>query len=197
VVEKVSDYIDSAICFDGDGNDDLYKNLIEGLKFSVISLPNASIDQVRDHYNTIVKPKRQSLGEGQIVVQSDDEPEHMRDLSSNFVVVIDQASLDSINSGPDAVFKLRRGAHWLTATEGELKTFIRLVDVNYDEKPRQLGAASRGGDPSNTRGAHFWEGWMTITPRSLIYVARWDPDFEHLFLRVESKEQVYDMYETV
>jgi hypothetical protein len=68
VVQKVSDYIDSAICFDASGNNDLHKNLIEGLEFSVISLPNASIDQVRDHYNTNVKPKRRSQGEGLIVV---------------------------------------------------------------------------------------------------------------------------------
>jgi hypothetical protein len=121
----------------------------------------------------------------------------MRNLSSNFVVVIDQASLDSINNGPNAVFKLRRGVHWLTAAEGELKTFIRLVHINYDGKPRQLGAASRGGDPPNTPRAHFREGWMTITPRSLINAAVWDPDFEQLFLRVESKKQIYDMYETI
>jgi hypothetical protein len=166
------------------------------MRFSAISLPNASIEQVRDHYNTEIKPKRERR-EGAIIIPKDDEPEHMRNLSSNFVIVVDQASLDSINSGPDAVFKLWRDENFLTATKRELSTLVRIVDVNYSGRPRQLGVASRGGDPINTPGAHFWEGWMALTPRSLIYAAKCDPDFELMFLRVETKEKIFDMFESI
>jgi hypothetical protein len=150
---------------------------------------------VRDHYNNTIKPQRQLLGEGLVVVQNDDEPEHMRNVSSNFVVVVDQASLDSINNGPDAIFELPRSVNQLTATEGELATFVRLVDITYAGTPVQLGTRARGRESLGTPGARFWEGWMTITPRSLMHVARWEPDFETMFFKDKSKDEVYDMYD--